>query len=106
MPPEAYSEMPVPPPGAHVQVYRYRHGDGERDMVYRIVREHRDSADANRDGKITHREYMERAEKHFKERDRNGDGVLDESEAAVLPFVTPLPPLPPIPPAPPVPPED
>ena len=104
--PEGYWEMPVPPPGAHVQVFRHRTREGESNVIYRVVREHRDGADANADHKITHREFMERAEKHFKERDKNGDGVLDESEMEVMPFVAPLPPLPPIPPVPPVPPED
>ena len=101
---------PAPPPGAP-QVHVFRHGGGDEDriVIYRTLRDHQDSADANGDGKVTRREFMNRAEKHFKERDKNNDGTLNESETAPMPFTVPMPPeppMPPLPPAPPVPPED
>jgi hypothetical protein len=77
----------------------FRDGDDERVV---IVRKHgkrfRDSADDNNDGEVSRREFMRRAEKHFKERDRDGDGKLDSDEMAPMPFEIPIPPMPPEPP--------
>ena len=46
--------------------------------------EHEWNADANKDGKISHDEFMaasqKRSEEHFKRMDTNGDGVVDEAE--------------------------
>jgi len=104
--------IPPMPPGAHWQmemqnsgepnVYTFRQdGDGDEQVI--IIRRHEshDSADENNDGKVTRREFMKRAEQHFKERDKNGDGKLDGKELAPKAFTMPLPP-----PAPPAPRED
>jgi EF hand len=108
---------PIPPipPGAHWQmelqdsdapnVYMFRQ-DGDDDEQVVVIRRHdrHDSADENNDGKVTRREFMRRAEKHFKERDKNGDGKLDGKELGPKNFNFPMPPPPP--PAPPAPHED
>lgn len=77
----------------------FRDGDDERVV---IVRKHgkrfRDSADENNDGEVSRREFMRRAEKHFKERDRDDDGRLDRDEMEPMPFDVPMPPMPPEPP--------
>jgi hypothetical protein len=91
---------PVPPtPGAS-----WQGGDGQNVMVFGdggqgeqviVIRRHdrmHDSADANKDGKVTRREFLDRAERHFKERDKNGDGRLDDSELAPMPHRIVLPP--------------
>lgn len=101
--PHAAWQMKTPHPGgANVTVFR----DGDNERVV-IVRKHgkrfRDSADANNDGEVSRREFMKRAEKHFKERDRNGDGKLDSDELEPLHFDIPMPPEPPEPPMPPEP---
>ena len=98
----AYFNMPVPPGGPHVRVFR----DGDKERVVIIRSKHkRDGADTNGDGRVTHREFITRAEKHFKDLDEDNDGALDEEEAVPgpMPFTVPLPPMPP---APPVPPQD
>jgi len=106
---------PTPPPGAFIwkhgegdgDVQIFRHGDGDEDRVV-IVRKHKrhDSADANRDGKITRREFLRKAEKRFEKLDKNGDGVLSEKEARsshAPSFAMPLLPAPPAAPLLPVP---
>ncbi len=85
------------PGGPNVMVFR---DDGDERVV--IVRKHkrfRDSADENNDGQVSRREFMRRAEEHFKERDRDGDGKLDPDEA--MSFEMPEPPEPPEAPEPP-----
>lgn len=97
IPPGANWQMHMPHPGANVMVFR---DDGEERVV--IVRKHgkrvRDSADENDDGEVSRREFMNRAERHFKERDKNNDGKLDEDEMGPMSFEIPLPPEPPEPP--------
>jgi len=107
--------MPVPPPdGAGVRVFRdrggdvqvFRDGDEHRIVIYRTGKKRHDNADANRDGKITRREFLAKAEERFKKLDADGDGALSEEEAErhPMPLTVPLPPIPPIPPVPPTPP--
>ncbi|MDZ4869983.1 MAG: hypothetical protein SGI91_21870 [Alphaproteobacteria bacterium] len=85
------------PGSANVTVYR---DDGDERVV--IVRKHgkrfRDSADENNDGEVSRREFIRRAEKHFKERDHDGDGKLDGDEMGQMQFEVPMPPEPPEPP--------
>lgn len=85
----------------------FRDGDDERVV---IVRKHgkrfRDSADENNDGEVSRREFMRRAEKHFKERDRDEDGKLDRDEIGPMHFEVPMPPMPPEPPEAPDPEDD
>lgn len=93
-------QMHMPHAGAaNVTVYR---DDGDERVV--IVRKHnkrfRDSADENNDGEVSRREFMKRAEKHFKERDKNGNGRLDRDELEPMHFEIPMPPEPPEPPEP------
>ena len=108
--PGAYWNIPVPPGGPNVQYFR--HGDGDEDRIVIIrAKNRRDSADTNGDGKVTHREFITRAEKRFKELDEDDDGALSEEEAAPepMPFSMPLsppPPMAPAPAAPPAPPND
>lgn len=92
---------PVPPvpPGASWQGMNGQNvtvfgdgGHGEQVIVIRRQERMHDSADANKDGRVTRREFLDRAEKHFKERDKNGDGKLDESELAPMPHRIVLPP--------------
>lgn len=91
---------PIPPgaswqmhPGGNVMVFR---DDGDERVV--IVRKHgtrfRDSADDNNDGEVSRREFMRRAEKHFKERDKNDNGKLDEDELGPMSFEFALPSMP------------
>lgn len=91
------------PGGPNVMVFR----DGDDERVV-IVRKHgkrfRDSADENNDGEVSRREFIRRAEQHFKERDRDGDGKLDRDE--VESFEVPMPPEPPEPPEAPDPEDD
>ena len=109
LPPHSKWHMELPHHPGGPQVYAFR-GDGDHDedrvIVIRKNKRFRDSADANEDGKVTRREFLKRAEKHYKERDRNGDGELDESELEHWDFAVPRPPRPPAPPAPPAPDED
>jgi hypothetical protein len=87
--------------GDDVNVQVMRTDDGkERHVV--IVRRGFDDADSNKDGMITKREFVSRAEKHFQELDKNHDGVLSKEEAR--PPMPPLPPMPTMPPMPPLPP--
>ncbi len=107
--------IPPVPPGArwHMElqdsndrnVYTFRQGDGDDEQVIIIRRGRRhDSADANKDGVVTRREFMKRAEKHFKERDKNHNGKLEGEELAPRTMDVPFPPPPP--PAPPAPHDD
>ena len=93
------------PGSANVMVLR----DGDDERVV-IVRKHgkrfRDSADQNNDGEVSRREFIRRAEKHFKERDRDRDGKLDADEMGPLQFEVPMPPEPPEPPEAPDPEDD
>ena len=98
----------VPPPGqdgdVDVQVFRDE-GRGENRVVV-IRRSRRDGADTNKDGKVSRKEFMSRAEKHFDEMDENNDGSLSPEEAQPpMPPLPPMPPMPPMPPVPPVPPQ-
>jgi hypothetical protein len=85
--------------GPNVMVFR----DGDDERVV-IVRKHgkrfRDSADDNNDGEVSRREFMKRAEKHFRERDRDEDGKLDRDEMEPMTFEVPMPPEAPEPPDP------
>lgn len=49
--------------------------------------EHWMNADTNKDGKISHDEFMaasqKRSEEHFKRMDTNGDGFIDQAERKV-----------------------
>lgn len=91
-------------PGGHgddvnVQVFN----DGKTEKRVMIVRTHNmDSADANKDGKVSRKEFLARAEKHFAEMDKNGNGSLEGDE--MRPPMPPMPPMPPVPGVPPVPP--
>jgi hypothetical protein len=91
-------------PGAFV----FSSGDGEeRVVIIRRERHERDDADTNKDGKVSRREFLKKAEDRFERLDRNGDGSLDKTEAhppmPPLPPIPGVPPIPPVPPAPPVP---
>lgn len=78
MPPEGQWQMHMPP-----NVMMFKDGGDERVVIIQRHGKHfRDSADEDGDGKVTRREFMKRAEKHFKERDRNDDGKLDGDETA------------------------
>lgn len=109
--------------GAHVMIVpRGGHGQGDGDDVdvqvfndgktekrVMIVRTHNmDSADANKDGKVSRKEFLARAEKHFAEMDKNGNGSLEGDEMRPpmppMPPMAPMPPVPPVPPVPPAPP--
>jgi hypothetical protein len=94
-------EMHMAHPGSP-NVMVFRDGDDERVVIVRKHGKHgkrfRDSADDNNDGEVSRREFMRRAEKHFKERDRDGDGKLEGDEMAPMPFEMPIPPMPPEPP--------
>lgn len=91
--------------------FAFSSGDGEERVV--IIRRERhgpDDADTNKDGKVSRREFLKKAEKRFEKLDRNGDGSLDKTEAhppmpplPPIPGVPPVPPMPPVPPAPPAP---
>jgi hypothetical protein len=107
---------PVPPIPHHAwRMHAPHHAGGPNVMVFRdgddervvIVRKHgkrlRDSADENNDGEVSRREFMKRAEKHFRERDRDEDGKLDSDEIGPMHFEAPIPPMPPEPPEPPEP---
>lgn len=83
--------------GDDVDVQVTRTDDGKEHRVVIVRRGGFDDADSNKDGKISRREFMARAEKHFEEMDKNHDGVLSKEEAK-----PPMPPLPPMPPMPPV----
>jgi hypothetical protein len=91
--------------GDDVNVQVFNDGNGEEKRVIVVRRVQHDNADANKDGMITRREFMSKAEKRFAELDRNRDGVLSKEEAQPpLPPLPPLPPMAPVPPIPPVPP--
>lgn len=112
-PPNASWEMQLPD-GGDVKVYRHKGGapGEERMFVYRVRT--RDDADANKDGRITRKEFTREAERRFNELDRDDNGVLERDEARPpMPPMPPLPPMPamparpampPVPPVPPVPP--
>lgn len=88
MPPQG--QMQTPP-----NVMMFRDGGDERFVIIQRHGNHfRDSADEDGDGKVTRREFMRRAEEHFKERDRNDDGKLDGDEMSPLFFHAPMPPVP------------
>ncbi|MBL9095573.1 MAG: hypothetical protein JNK07_01495 [Alphaproteobacteria bacterium] len=88
MPPQG--QMQTPP-----NVMMFRDGGDERVVIIQRHGNHfRDSADEDGDGKVTRREFMRRAEEHFKERDRNDDGKLDGDETSPLFFHAPMPPVP------------
>lgn len=65
-------------------------------------------ADGNGDGRITRKEFLNKAEAGFKRLDKDGNGILELAELAPpMPPVPPMPPTPhiaPLPPVPPVPP--
>ncbi len=90
------------PGGDDVDVQVFNDGKTEKRVM--IVRTHGGpgSADANKDGKVSRKEFLARAEKHFAEMDKNGNGSLEGEE--LHPPMPPMPPLPPVPPVPPVPP--
>jgi hypothetical protein len=99
----------APPGGGDVEVQVFNDGKTEKRIV--MVRRGMDSADENKDGKVTRKEFMARAEKHFGEMDKNKNGALEGEELKPpmppmphTPGVAPLPPVPPVPPAPPAPP--
>ena len=97
--------MESPPSGdgdndVNVQVFKDDQGGEQRIVIVR--RSSHDGADTNKDGKVSRKEFMSRAEKHFDEMDKNDDGALSSEEAH--PPMPPMPPMPPIPPVPPVPP--
>ncbi|MFM9865545.1 MAG: hypothetical protein ACKVRO_18285 [Micropepsaceae bacterium] len=93
--------------GDDVDVQVFNDGKTEKRVV--IVRRGPDGADENKDGKVSRKEFMTRAEKHFAEMDRDKNGALEKDEMrppvppmpALPPGVAPLPPVPPVPPAPP-----
>ena len=100
--------------GPNVMVFR--DDDDERVVIVRKhgkhgkhgkrFKRHHDSADENGDGEVSRREFMRRAEKHFKERDRDNDGKLDDDEMEPMSFTMEFrPPEPPEPPEPPMPPD-
>lgn len=90
----------------NVQVFN----DGKTEKRIMIVRHGgAESADANKDGKVSRKEFLARAEKHFAEMDKNGNGSLEGEELhppmpTMPPGMPPLPPVPPVPPVPPAPP--
>jgi hypothetical protein len=97
----------VPGGEQNVDVQVFNHGDGKGENRIVIVRRHSmDNADANKDGKVSRKEFLARAEKHFAEMDKNGNGSLegDEMHPPMPPMPPGVPPLPPVPPVPPVPP--
>ena len=85
--------------------------DGKTEKRVVVVRRGLDGADENKDGKVSRKEFLARAEKHFAELDKNNNGTLEGDE--LHPPMPPMPPLPPgvpmlpeppVPPAPPAPP--
>jgi hypothetical protein len=91
----------------NVQVFKHDKGGEQRVVIVR--RSYSDGADTNKDGKVTRKEFIVRAEKHFNELDENKDGALSKEEARPpippIPPVPSIPPLPPMPPTPPAPPQ-
>ncbi len=92
-------------PGDDVDVQVFKEGGpGEKRVI--VVRHHGgDGADENKDGKVSRKEFLARAEKHFAAMDRDHSGALEKDE--VRPPMPPMPPVPPVPhvaPVPPVPP--
>lgn len=96
--------MIVPPGGEGDDVDVQVFNDGKTEKRIMIVRAHGgpSGADANKDGKVSRKEFLAHAEKHFAEMDKNGNGSLEGAE--LRPPMPPMPPMPPIPPVPPVPP--
>lgn len=89
MPPQGQWQMQTPP-----NVMMFKDGGDERVVIIQRHHKHfRDSADEDGDGKVTRREFIRRAEEHFKERDRNGDGKLDGDETTPMFFHAPMPPV-------------
>lgn len=92
----------------NVQVIRTNEGPDKKIVIVRRMAH--DSADENKDGMITRREFMKKAETHFAALDENKDGVLSKAEAAPpmppMPHIPDMPPIPapPAPPSPPAPP--
>lgn len=105
---ESGNHMMILPPGAHsqqdvdVQVLNDGDGKGERRVIIVRTRGGHDSADANKDGRVSRKEFLTRAEKHFAELDQDKNGVLEKDE--MHPPMPPLPPMPPVPPVAPLPP--
>jgi hypothetical protein len=90
MPPHGQWQMHYPP-----NVMMFKDGGDDRVVIIQRHGKHfRDSADEDGDGKVTRREFMRRAEEHFKERDRNDDGKLDGDEMTPMFFHAPIPPVP------------
>lgn len=117
-PGQSAPQVVVGPPGSDgdVDVQVLNDGTTERRVVIVRNRMGPDSADANKDGKVSRKEFMARAEKHFAELDRNDNGTLEKEELRPpmpplpplppLPGMPPMAPLPPVPPVPPVPPQN
>ncbi len=94
-------------PGEDVNVRVFKDGKGGEKHVVVVRRVEHGNADTNKDGKVTRREFLDRAEKHFAELDKNDDGALSKEEAQLpMPPLPPIPGLPPVPPVPPAPPSE
>jgi hypothetical protein len=99
-------------PGNDVDVQVFNDGKTEKRVVIVRTKMGSDGADENKDGKVSRKEFLARAEKHFAELDRDKNGVLEKDELhppmpplpPLPPGVAPLPPVPPVPPVPPAPP--
>ena len=107
--PSAPHVVIVPPGGqsedVDVQVFKDG-GPGEQRVVVIRRQGGPDGADENKDGKISHKEFLARAEKHFAELDRDHNGTLEKDEMhppmpPLPPGVAPMAPVPPVPPVPP-----
>lgn len=98
--------------GEDVDVQVFKDGGPGEQRVIVIRRGGADSADENKDGKVSRKEFLARAEKHFAELDRDHNGALEKDEMhppmppmpPLPPGVAPMPPVPPVPPVPPAPP--
>lgn len=94
-------------PGEDVNVRVFKDGKDSEKHVVVVRRVEHGNADTNKDGKVTRREFLDRAEKHFAELDKNDDGALSKEEAQLpMPPLPPIPGLPPVPPVPPAPPSE
>lgn len=98
--------------GEDVDVQVFKDGGPGEQRVIVIRRDGSDSADENKDGKVSRKEFLARAEKHFAELDRDHNGALEKDEMhppmppmpPLPPGMAPMPPVPPVPPVPPAPP--